>query len=329
MEPLKLLYIFIILAAVYLLFSQKRSYQVIEGLEAPNAAELCREISSEADNITAGMNGAAKLIDACLGPFSPNNYKSGDNATEDKVRNIITSSINPETRTQITNDCNNLATSLQSNVIDNTACEYCKTNECSISNVTQENIKEAQQNCVLNSLVSTLMQTQNDIASQSLAEAVQKAQGLLSGDNTSSSENCNVVSTDMSPKSYLEILNRCANTSTGDQANTLRGCGSMTNIIQRNTVKDIQECVISNTASIDTKTSQKAETKSESKVDQSTEGFTVAASLGIGLSCCISCIVLSLVLGFVANTATDKAAAVANNVIENPEVLQSLQSFRE
>jgi hypothetical protein len=318
MELLNLVYTFIILAAVYFLFFRKH---VKEGFEAANAQEACNEISSKADEIAAAGKAASSVIDSVLGFLSPNNYKSGDNETKNRVTNVMNTAISPEIKTKIVNECQNLSTSLQSNVIDNTACEYCKSHECTISNITQENIKEAEQNCMLNSVVTTLMQTQNDIASQALAEAIQKSQGILSGDNSSSSNTCNVVNTEISPKSYLEVLNKCANTSSSDQNNTLKGCGSMTNIIQRNVLKDIQKCVITNTTTQTEDTSNKTTTKTDIKSNQTSEGLPAWASIASIFSICIASIVMSLVLGFVANTATEKAASV---ISEHPELLQSM-----
>jgi hypothetical protein len=324
MDPVKLVYTFVLLAVVYFVFTKFKASR-IEAFEAANAQEACNEISSKADEITAAGKAASGVIDSVLAFLSPNNYKSGDNETNNRVTNVMNTAISPEVRTQINNECGNLSTSLQSNVIDNSKCKYCETNECTISNITQENIKKAEQSCMLNSVVTTLMKTQNDIASQSLAEAIQKSQGLMAGDNTSTSKTCNVVNTEISPKSYLEIINDCANTSTSNQTNELLGCGSMTNIIQRNVLEDIQKCVIKNTTNETVDTSNETTNKSESKIDQSTEGIPAWASLGSIIACCVAIVSVSLVLGFVANNATEKAAEVTRTLAENPELLQSMQ----
>jgi len=324
MHPTNLIWTFLILVVLHFLFFGK--YRLIEGLEGDNldvsnAAEMCKTISTKAEEISAGFEGAQGLINAVLGPLSPANYKSGDNKSDNEVRNIITTSISPEVRTQITNECSNLATSMQSNVIDNTACEYCKTNECTISNITQENVFQAQQDCMLNSVATTLMKSQNDTNAQALAEAVQKAQGILSGDNKASTKNCNVVRTDISPKSYLDVINRCANSLEANQSNVLRGCGSMTNIIQKNMIEQLQECVVSNTTDQKVDTLNTTTTKTETKNNQTTEGIPAWASVASIFAVCIACVSLSLVFGFVANNATNKAAEV---ISENPELLQSM-----
>lgn len=326
MRPLDLLWTFLILAVIYIFLIRNTKY-VIEGLDANNAADLCRQISSEADNIRAKAKGDAELAKNVIHAFSPLNAiidaaKGGDNEIETELRNIMDTSISPEVKTQITNTCNNVASSIMSNVIDNTQCEYCKKNECPISNVTQENVSSSQQDCILNSIVTNLLKAQNDTNSQALAEAIQKSQGALSGDNTKSDNMCNIVNTNISPKSYLESINQCANQIDNDLKNELKGCAAVTNVIQRNQIQNLQACITSATTDTKLDIENKADVGSGSTSNQSSEGISQWASLGSFFSLCIGCIVCSLIVGFVSNTATERIA-------QNPEIIRSIGGMNE
>lgn len=216
------------------------------------AKDACNKISSRAEEIKADRGGVAGIIDSALSFFSPNNYKSGDNSSTDVMRNIINTNLSECDIMKIENSCRNTAASVQSNIIDNTKCPACSDieilkiypNICSVSNVTQENNSVISQTCTIQSAIETLLKKTSSIDSQALANVLQEATGVLSGSNTSSGENCDVINNDMSSKSYMEHRSECANEITVDQKNHLGACGPVTGVIQKNQYANLQTCLM-------------------------------------------------------------------------------------
>jgi len=187
-----------------------------------SGAEACATISSEADKITAQYGGAKGLIDAVLGPFSPNNWKSENEASQ-KTRNITNIDLSNEETLKIHNACANAFAGVQTNIIDTSGCEYCQKNGCNVSNVTQVNTAENNQKCTIEALIDVLLTKTDDVKAVSTAKALQDAQGLLSGNKTTSN-NCNLVNKDMSSKMYLDSMSSCANQTSMFQTNNIKGC---------------------------------------------------------------------------------------------------------
>lgn len=309
MDLKKLIYIFIIISLVYYLISQRKT-KMVETLDASNAAEMCKEISSEAENISAAMGGVSNILDSALAFLSPNNYKSGSNTANNMVRNILDTKIAPESRTRIENECNNAVASNQSNIVDQTQCKYCDTHNCAITNLQQVNDATVRQDCLINNAVVELMKVSSDIQAAATADLLQKASGPLTGDNKASNKNCNIVNKDISPKTYLDIITKCANAASIDQSNTFKGCGTATNVLQKNVMESLQECIIGNTVSKTSEIEDKTKIESKLKVEQSTELIGLGSLLSI-CSCSIVSIVSILMIGVLGLTGMDTAKEMA------------------
>jgi len=287
--------IIIVLSIVLLIlvYRGRTIRETMANMTGMNAAEACKKISSRAEEIEAHYNGIQGVIQAVQGPFNPRNWSSGDNKTDDMMRNIINTDLSTEERTKIVSECSNSAAGVQSNIIDTSNCPFCQTNRCTISNVKQTNVQELQQTCNLQSMIQVLLTKTNSVDAQALAQTLQKAQGLMSGNNTASSQNCNVVNTDMSSERYLESLSSCSNNLKLDQTNKISFCGDINNVIQENQYKNFQNCLLENNAITQTTMEAQAKVKAESKKEQTTMGLDATASI---ISAVVSFCSLSIVL---------------------------------
>jgi len=286
----------LIIISIIFLFLFKNNKNV-EHLEE-SAADACRKISSQADIIKAQWDGAAKVA----GQLSPlalivNAIKGGDNEVSSSVRNVLNESIRSDISTKIDQSCSNSSANMQSNIIDTTKCEYCNRFGCDINNVTQLNTNDVQQDCALTTAVTELMKQGSDTNAQTLAQAIQKSQGPLSGNNLMSGDTCNVVNKDISSSAYLEALARCANEATSNQSNILSNCGNATNVVQKNINKSIQDCMIGTV--VDTTIGQTSTTDLETKIEaeQTAIGMDTTASIIASIISSSSiCLVIGLVL---------------------------------
>lgn len=311
MQTTEIIYVFIFaISIVFLLsyLSPNHSEQFEE-----SAADACRKISSEADKIKAHWDGAATLA----GQINPialitNAIKGGDNKVDTETRNIIEENLSSDTRLNITNECSNASASMQSNVIDNTQCEYCQKNGCDVMNVVQQNVNESEQNCVLNSAVTSLMKQADNIKAQALAEAIQKSQGLASGSNSTSTRNCNIIKKDLSQKQYIDTINKCTNELASDQTNLLKNCGNATNVIQRNIIKKIQKCVSSSTTDSTIDQNSGTDLESNTKSDQTSTGIDPTAASIASVICFCSCSLLCVIVLVLASQNKDTVKDIAS-----------------
>jgi hypothetical protein len=284
---MEVIYIFII-ALVIILFSKN-----LEGLENEdlNAAEMCKKISTKAEEIESAAGGIANIFKA----FNPlNALFGGKNESSTDIRNIIKTNLSDNDIAKIKNSCSNSSLSSQSNIIDNSACKWCETNDCSVNNVQQSNTASNVQTCMIQSSIELLLKKNNSVDSQALAEVLQKSSGLGQQGNKSKSNTCNITSTDMSSNRYLEQISQCANDNSIDQENILKTCGSLSNVIQKNTLKNIQDCIVSATTISSSTTNNDSSNTSTSKTDQESKGFDLNSMVFIAifvicsLSICIS-----------------------------------------
>ncbi len=256
------------------------------------AEEACNRISSKAEEIKAKYDGTSGIINSALGALSPNNYKSGDNSSSDMMRNIVNMNLSSCDITKISNDCVNSSASLQSNEIDNTKCEYCKINLCTAENIDQSNIMNLSQSCTMQSAIETLLKKTSSIDCQALAQVLQEAQGLLSGNNTTQKENCNVINNDLSTANYLENKASCANIISLNQNNSVKFCGLTTGIVQKNQFDALNKCLIGTSLNSTSDTTGTVVVTHENESEQTTTGVTPLSSMSSMTSSCILCIVL-------------------------------------
>lgn len=328
MEIKNLIYIFILLVVIYFL-TRKFTIEKIENIADMNAAEACKKISSKAEELEQHYKGAANVVTAAFGPlnlWNPNAYKAGDNTSSDLMRNIINTNLSKDDITKIENECKNSSATAQNNIIDMTQCDYCNKHGCDVSNVEQINVSDSNKSCTLQSAVDILMTKTNSIDAQALAQTLQKAQDVLSGNNDSKKENCNIINTDMSSKEYMDIRNRCVNESSVIQNNELKGCGAVMNVIQKNASNDIMDCIIGNTVKKQSELKADTKVKTEQKSEQFSSGISPMASLGASLSSVLSSCVICIAAYFMYDSDTTKQAVQI--VAENPQLLAAASDVR-
>lgn len=288
---MQLLYIFLLLILIFIISNSNSNTESFDGcLNQTNAEnqlaqlgqtakDACNRISSRAEEIEAQYEGAAKVVDAAWGALSPKNWKAGDNKTTDMMRNIINTNMSDCDIKKVHNDCQNSSMSIQKNEIDNSRCKYCETNLCTIENVTQQNIAKISQTCTIQSAIETLLQKKNSVDAQALAKVLQKAQGILSGSNTYKKENCNIVNNDLSSVAYVEEISKCANNLKIDQDNSLKFCGNVTNVVQKNQFDAFQDCVMGSTIKKTSDLTSDTKLKQQGDVSQESTGLDLSASL--------------------------------------------------
>jgi hypothetical protein len=264
------------------------------------AAEACKKISTKAEEIEAHYNGIANIVSSIpvLNLFSPSSYSSGDNKTSDMMRNIINTNLSKCEVEQISNSCSTIATSIQSNIIDTSGCDYCNKVDpraCIISGNVQVNNSATLQTCSIKLAIKMLSEKKSSIDAQALSKVLQKCEGIISGNNISASEKCNIISQDLSTKSYLEQKNECLNSLNLDQQNILKGCAFIDNV-QKNISKNIQQCIIG-IESIKQDTIESNTTlKNESSSEQKSTGIDALAMFLSSMTSLISSSIVTVIL---------------------------------
>jgi hypothetical protein len=98
--------------------------------------------------------------------------------------------------------------------------------------------------------------------------------------NSSSNFSCTDIKTDLTQKDYLGYVATCANTFSSNQANEIKYCGPMNDIIQENSIKSINECINSNVVTKQMEAVATTSTSSNIETTQEATGLDLAASLG-------------------------------------------------
>jgi hypothetical protein len=309
------LYILVFISICTLVYYSSSSPQKIENYVdgfAPKpmpekAAEACKVISSEAENIKAEYDGQASMIEAAgkaaanmmsfgLSGVLDNVTSGGDNEVNQMTRNIINTDMSSEEITKIEQKCGNLNSVAQFNSIDNTMCKYCDTNLCEMDGVNQSNDSSNKQTCVFQAIVDIMEAKTESVEAQALAQALQKAEGAGSGDNSVTSSSCNVSNKDMSTRAYFESVQGCQNQNSVLQNNDIKFCGNILNTFQKNRASSVQECLTK--AGVIKEVTLSSDTKliASAVSDQTTE-VASGASLGSLCSICIVCILGSVASG--------------------------------
>lgn len=237
-----------------------------------NAAEACKKISSEAENIAARMKQKSGL--ESLTPWGAVASMVSDlgskNENLNQLRNITNIDLSNNDIINSINKCDNAFTGAQINKIDLTKCQYCQLNGCTINGVTQTNVMENNQNCKVQSLIDLLMQKGDSVSNLATAKMLQDSSGIGTS-NESKTDTCNYVNKNMSSNRYIQAIQECANKTSYTQTNVFDNCGSAFNIIQSNTYKNFQDCVLEATTvasdTIKSDTVAKTETDTSQKAD--------------------------------------------------------------
>jgi hypothetical protein len=270
-----------------------------------SAREACGKISTEAENIKAAMSGTAEILRNVFLPFiNPNNFRSGDNNTNNIVQNIVNTNLSHCEVMDIHNMCSNSASVAQTNTIDTRHCNCDKPGSCNFSGIVQTNESTINQTCMLNMAIKKLMEKTESTRAQALAKVMQEAEGLLSGNNTSSTEVCNIINKDLSTSEWLRAKNECMNDISAIQENLIAGCGKFTDITQKNISNKLQECVQGIITETETSIDSKTDIKTETTIDQLTKGIDTNSSISSSISSFILLLMCSIMVMYMFSEST-------------------------
>lgn len=270
-----------------------------------NAAEACKAISSEAENIKA----RGKAAGGMLGFLNPQNWKT-ENEAKQQIRNVLGIDMSSESISNIKNMCNNIFTGIQTNTIDVSGCPICETQKCTIKGVRQSNVMKSQQVCGANAIIDKLKEKKGDFQSLAAIKAIQDAKGIAAG-NSVSTDTCNYTDVNMSSKDYLDTLSNCGNTASSVQSNVLKGCADIIDVIQSNDYDNYQKCIAGATFKDEAKTDMAAILKGDSEAKQKAEGtdlfgmfkafgdyiyYAVGGVVSSSLICCCCCVMIFALL---------------------------------
>lgn len=221
------------------------------------------------------------------------------NKSDNAVVSILSNNFETISKTIIDNKCTNAVSVDQQNIWEgNPVCwtsmfEFCKVTDQSIppmervkaqnaclaeigkfrnAPVTQENLNESNQDCVINSTIQVLAKQEGSIDNAATLESLQKAKSFMSN-NDSDNLNCSEVSNNISSKQYLTQLLKCHNETAIKQTNIIRGDCNPNLKSQINKNNTFQKCMI--TSGVITSTDQSAAIKNVTalKNDQTADAF--------------------------------------------------------
>lgn len=210
--------------------------------------DACNRIASRAEQIKSKYPDMPGIVNAALTALNPTNYKAGDNNSQDIIRNIVNINLSSCDITKISTDCVNSASTIQPdqiNTSDASQCRACQNKPpfCSnVSSIDQNSITKISQTCSIQSAIETLLKKTSSIDAQALAIVLQEAEANLIG-TTYQKKNCDIIDNQVPISTYLNGNAACANTMTIDQNNSLKFCGNVAGIVQKNQFDSLQQCL--------------------------------------------------------------------------------------
>lgn len=283
-----------------------------------SAAEACKTISTEADNIKARADGISSNIKAALAalPWSGVADLAKDLSAQNKLKsdtkNILNIDLSSNDVLKISNDCNQLSSVKQINKLQwDPVClaipsiaDGIANGTIKLKNIRQRNKSEITSKCVMQSLIDILAKKEANAKNLAALKVAQEAEGLLTNNETEKKD-CNFTNKDMSSNDYLENIQKCNQQVFSDQTNEIFACGGMEDIVQSNLAKQRAECLLTAGVIKNTDLQSVTENRSESDLTQTATGITpatISASL-LSSVCIFSIIGLVLsVLGYFATT---------------------------
>jgi hypothetical protein len=220
------------------------------------AQQTCKQLQSAVANANGSSDGGFNLNNLTPGGLidSIGNAFGSHNKSQTFNTNINNTSISTTDITNIFNSCSNKSSLTQTNSITQSPecilnagkiCNgnlNCIKNITTISDITQENSKSINQNCILNNLIKTIASKNVSMENTAQILAAQKASGLMTS-NSNITSNCDEVNNNLTSHSFLSSITHCANETSSEQLNVLNTCGN-TNISQKNTSNLLNNCYI-------------------------------------------------------------------------------------
>lgn len=276
-----------------------------------------------------------------LGSFSPAKWFSAGN--DQKTQQLTKIGVKADTimQTDSAQSCRNDLNIKQSISFDNTctaelAKVYAKyrqqcidstknIKECAdafkVPETRREGVTEFNQglflaDCQANKTITSKHKTDAKLSNTLLQQINQKASNLMSN-NKSETQNCNVISQDMSACQYLQERQCCTNKANVDQSINVN-CGfalTEINVNKKNMFAAQQKCSLESTTTMDSKQLSELINFMQSKVDQKADSMAVVSDLIWGLIApfliIIAIVILPFLLIFGGSAAMAKKAATS------------------
>jgi hypothetical protein len=143
-----------------------------------------------------------------------------------------------------------------------------------ISGITQSNVSEIKSKCYLSSMNKALLQDNDEKFAIALNLAIANLPDL----------DCTKFDVQGTSKINMTNLNRCINSSINNQQNIINSCGTVTDVVQNNYSKSIQECIAKiqgeSSKPIYEKPSEEKETPTED-IKNNTKKYIIIAVISI------------------------------------------------
>ena len=286
-----------------------------------NAKEACEKVSSEAENIKAGFDGATGVADAIGAVFTFGLSRLGkdlqaENKVNETVKNILNIDLSSNDIMEISNTCTQKTDVKQRNIIGvDPLCmqdpiigpiiaQGFASGTITIKNVSQRNVSEQEQSCVMKSLIDILSKKEADSTNLAALNVLQEAEGLMTK-NQNEKDACNVVNKDMSSNDYYKNIQKCNQEALADQENKISVCMGMQDIAQENISSQKTNCLMEAGVIKEEDIKEKSSNLTDTGVKQKAKGITPGAMASSSLSSlCFSSILFIIlgVLGYFAST---------------------------
>lgn len=276
-------------------------YKCDDSLKKPLTNKDCEDVNSRIEELKViskyyTENNPFNIFTNLVKAFGSNNELN------QKMRNIINNVQKSITTTDTQQKCDNLVSSIQQNIIQNSPECIEKNNETlkiilpllpeserldfaknfnKISDITQENISTIRQQCVLNSIMESIKKQDVSIESIALAEFMQQASGMLAN-NKSSQDLCTIVNSEQTTCDYLKTRLCCSNIANLSQTNILDCAFNANNIQQLNNLEILQVCNLTGATTVDTNLISKSSAKTKVSGSQKAVGIDFFSAI-IGL----------------------------------------------
>jgi hypothetical protein len=219
------------------------------------------------------------------------------NKSDNAIVNILTNNLTTISKTIIDNKCSNVLSVEQQNIWEgNPACYFANLEFCKFPNlppkeqpdaqvkcmaeleklrsapVEQTNMNEANQDCVINSIIQVIAKQEANIDNAATLESSQAAKSFMSS-NDADNLNCSQVTNNITSKQYLTQLLKCHNETAIKQSNIIRSDCNPNVKSQINKNNTVQKCMISSGVLLSTDQSAAIQNVSKLKSDQTADAF--------------------------------------------------------
>lgn len=267
-------------------------------------ANACKKVSSEAENIKAKGDAAAKSGINALFNLIGNSIKEGraNTEAETQLKNIVQIDLTSKQIVDIATTCNNTVAVNQTNVITND-CPYCQTyGGCDVDGVTQVNDEDVNSQCYMTSLMDIMSKQEASADTAAKTMGLQQTQGILAS-SVSKVDGCNYLKSTATSDDYYRMISSCANQTISNQTNLIgSNCGKAANLVQKNSYRSFLLCTLQSDVSTWKGQSSDAVADIVTETNQKTTGVDFAAiiqSIGGAISSVFSggALLIAVIIG--------------------------------